>query len=89
MATLRNRNGKWQVQVRIKGHASLAKSFTLKRHAERWARQAEAELEASTFRIDRRVLDHTTLREVLERYRREVTVRKRGAASENKRIDGS
>jgi integrase len=87
MATIRNRNGKWQAQVRIKGHAARTKSFTSKRDAERWARQTEAELEASALRVDHRVLDRTTVRDVLDRYRREVTVRKRGAASENKRLD--
>ncbi len=46
MATIRKRNGKWQAQVRIKGHAARTKSFTAKRDAERWARQTEAELEA-------------------------------------------
>ncbi|MCB1355021.1 MAG: hypothetical protein KDK53_00475 [Maritimibacter sp.] len=87
MATIRNRNGKWQAQVRIKGHAARTKSFTSKRDADRWARQTEAELEASALRVDHRVLDRTTVRDVLDRYRREVTVRKRGAASENKRLD--
>lgn len=87
MATIRNRNGKWQAQVRIKGHAARTKSFSSKRDAERWVRQTEAELEASALRVDHRVLDRTTMRDVLERYRDEVTCRKRGAASENKRLD--
>lgn len=87
MAIIRNRNGKWQAQVRIKGHAPCTKSFASKRDAERWARQTEAELEASALRVDYRVQDHTTMRDVPERYRREVTFRKRGAASENKRLD--
>ncbi len=87
MATIRKRNGKWLTQVRIKGHAARTKSFTAKRDADRWVRQTEAELEASALRVDLRVLDRTTMREVLERYRDEVTCRKRGAASENKRLD--
>ncbi|MFD0980682.1 tyrosine-type recombinase/integrase [Tropicimonas aquimaris] len=87
MATIRNRNGKWQAQVRIKGHTARTKSFTTKRDAERWARQTETEIEASALRVDHRVLDRMTVRDVLERYRREVTSRKRGAASENKRLD--
>ncbi|EAU45957.1 tyrosine-type recombinase/integrase [Salipiger bermudensis] len=88
MAAIRNRNGKWHAQVRIKGHASQTKSFTTKRDAERWAKQTEAELQASALRIDIRVLDRVTVRDLLERYRREVTATKRGAASESKRIDG-
>jgi len=88
MAALRNRNGKWQAQVRIKGHAPQTKSFISKRDAERWARQIETELEASALRVDHRALDRTTVRDLLERYRREVTFGKRGAASEAKRLDG-
>ena len=86
MAIIRNRNGKWQAQVRMQGHAPRSKSFISKRDAERWARQTETELEASALRIDLRSLDRTTMKELLDRYRREVTVHKRGAASENKRI---
>jgi len=87
MAALRNRNGKWQAQVRIKGHAPRTKSFISKRDAERWARQTETELEATVLRVDHRVLDRTSVRDLLDRYRKEVTVRKRGIASEEKRLD--
>lgn len=52
MATIRNRNGKWQAQVRLKGHAARTKSFTSKRDADRWAGQTEAELDASARRVD-------------------------------------
>jgi hypothetical protein len=45
MASLRFRNGKWQVQVRRLGHAARAKSFQSKSDAQRWARQTEAELD--------------------------------------------
>lgn len=88
MATLRNRNGKWQAQVRRNGHSPRTKSFLSKRDAERWARQTEAELDATAFAFDPRVLERTTVRDLLTRYRKEVTVTKRGHASEHKRIDG-
>lgn len=52
------------------------------------ARQTEAELDASALGYDPRVLDRTTIRDLLGRYRKEVTVTKRGHASENKRLDG-
>lgn len=65
MAAIRNRNGKWHAQVRLKGHASQTKSFTTKRDAERWAKQTEAELQASALRIDIRVLDRITVRGLL------------------------
>ncbi len=81
MAAIRNRNGKWQAQIRIKGHAPRTKSFASKKDAERWARQTEAELDASALRVDHRLLDRTTVRDLLDRNRREVTPAKRGAAS--------
>ncbi len=88
MATIRNRNGKWQAQVRRNGHAPRFKSFITKRDADKWARQVEAELDATVIAFDPRILERTTMREVLERYRREVTGSKRSHASENKRLDG-
>ena len=73
MATIRNRNGKWQAQVRRNGHTPRTKSFLSKRDAMQWARQTEAELDATVFAVDLRVLDRTTLRDLLTRYRNEVT----------------
>lgn len=87
MATIRNRNGKWQAQVRRNGHTPRSKSFLSKRDAEKWARQMEAELDATALAFDPRVLERTTVRDLLGRYREEVTVSKRGHASENKRLD--
>ncbi len=87
MANLRNRNGKWQVQVRRNGHAPRAKSFINKADAQKWARRVEAELDTAVVSYDPRVLDRTTVGELLTRYRETVTVNKRGEASERKRID--
>jgi integrase len=87
MATIRNRNGKWQVQVRRNGHPARTKSFLSKRDAIQWARQTEAELDATALHHDPRVLERTTIRDLLLRYRQEVTITKRGQASECTRID--
>jgi hypothetical protein len=67
MANIRNRNGKWQVQVRRNGHTPRAKSFLSKRDAMQWARQTEAELDATALHHDPRVLERTTIRELLMR----------------------
>jgi hypothetical protein len=45
MATFKRRGAKWQVQVRLHGHAPLSRTFTLKSDAEGWARQTEASIE--------------------------------------------
>lgn len=87
MATLRNRNGKWQVQVRRYGHAPRSKSFLSKSDAQKWARRVETQLDAAVTPCDPRTLERTTVREILLRYRDAVTVDKRGEASERKRID--
>ena len=64
MATLRNRNGKWHVQVRRTGHATRTRSFLSKTEAHRWARRVEAELDAAVIPFDPRVLEQTTIREL-------------------------
>ena len=41
MASLRQRNGRWQVQVRRRGHTSVSKTFHLRKDALAWAQRAE------------------------------------------------
>lgn len=72
MATIRNRNGTWQVQVRRNGHAPRSKSFLSKRDALNLATQTEAEMDATVFAVDLRVLGRTTMRDLQTRYRSEV-----------------
>jgi hypothetical protein len=45
MASFRNRNGNWQVRVRRKGQSDVVNSFQTKQDAERWARQAESDID--------------------------------------------
>ena len=88
MATIRQRNGKWQVQIRRDGHSARTTTFQNKRDAAKWARQTEADLDANVFKFDTAKLERMTVSELLDRYRQEVTPSKRGAASEYKRLDG-
>jgi integrase len=71
MATIRNRNGRWQALVRYKGFPPETKTFQRKEDAARWAREVERELDLKGFYnpID----TQTTLSELLERYSQEVT----------------
>ncbi len=87
MATLQNRNGKWHVQVRRTGYPSRTRSFLSKADAQKWGRRVEAELDAAVIPCDLRILDRTTVRELLLRYRDNVSVNKRGEGPERKRID--
>jgi integrase len=85
MANLRNRDGKWQAQVRRAGHKPRTMSFLSKADAQRWARQMEAELDRAAIPNDTRRLDTCSIADVMNRYK--VTPKKRGAASELKRIE--
>jgi hypothetical protein len=87
MATVRKLRGRWQAQVRRRGVPPRAKSFDTKTEAERWARDLEAEADRSGWVADTRAAEKTTLKELLTRYRDEVTPTKRGAVSERARIN--
>jgi hypothetical protein len=87
MATIRKLRGRWQAQVRRRGVAPRAKSFNTKADAQRWAQDLEAEANRSGWVADTRLAEKTTLRELLTRYRAEVTPGKRGAVSEASRIN--
>lgn len=87
MATIRKRNGKWQAQVRRTNYAPRTQSFASKADAHRWARNIEGELDRSLIPHDTQHLSDITVSELLIRYRDMVTIKKRGFASERKRIE--
>ncbi|SEH42656.1 hypothetical protein SAMN05216228_1003329 [Rhizobium tibeticum] len=79
MATIRKLRGRWQAQVRRRGMKPRCKSFDTKLEAEKWARDLEAQVDRFGAAPDTRILESTTLGELLERYQREVSPTKRGA----------
>lgn len=88
MATLRKRNNKWHVQIRRIGHPSQSKSFLSKADAHVWARHIEGEMDKAALPIDNtRVLEQMTVADLITRYRDNVTINKRGVASESKRLE--
>jgi integrase len=87
MATIRKLRGRWQAMVRRKGMAPRCKSFDNKVDAERWARNLETEVDRCGSLPDTRTAESTTLREILTRYRDEVSPKKRGVVSEVARIN--
>ena len=87
MATLRKLRGRWQAQVRRRGMKPRAKSFDSKAEAERWARDLETQVDRFGAAPDTRLLESTTLRNLLVRYQHEVTPKKRGHVQESQRID--
>jgi len=78
MATIRKRNSKYQVQVRVQGSAPISKTFTRLEDAKAWARLTEIEAEQTGLPADPRTLARTTVADILERYRDEVIPKKRG-----------
>lgn len=82
MATFTKRDGKWRVQIRIKG-VSRSATFTTKAAANAWALGQEVELQSAA----RGELPQKTWREALERYSNEVSPTKRGQRWEKIRIN--
>jgi len=76
MATFERRGNFWRAKIRRAGLPAQTRTFDNKTLAQRWARGVEAEMDQG-IAVDRRVAERTTLAEVLERYRREVTPTKR------------
>lgn len=86
MATFKQReSGRWQAVIRRRGEPGQSKTFRRRADAEAWARSVEVAMDKGSF-VSRAEAESTTLKEALERYQREVTPRKRGAAVEEYRI---
>lgn len=86
MATIRKRGAsQWEAQVRKKGFLSQSKTFETRKEAAAWASVVESEMVRGVF-VSRTESENTTLREALERYRREITTTKRNTAAELGRI---
>ena len=83
MASLRKRNGKWQVRVKRLGHQPIYKSFTRKSDAQQWARQMEAEADRQGLPANVDQLKSITVGDLIDRYDLEVVARKRCAKVES------
>jgi integrase len=82
VATIRQRNGKYQVQVRRKGQPSITKSFQHKKDALAWARQTEVLADREELDEPLKELEQITLGDLVKRYLGAVTPKKRGAGTE-------
>jgi integrase len=85
MATYQRRGAAWRVQVRMRGHA-LSSTFDTHEEARIWATAQEAKLaEMGRGKAGTRAL--VTVREVLARYRDDVSPKRRGGRWEIIRLD--
>ena len=76
MASIRKRNGLWQVQVRSRHASSTSKSFHRKTDAARWATTQEALMQSGQWE-DNKTNKHT-IGDMMLRYLDVVTPTKRG-----------
>ena len=81
MATFRKRNSKWEAQVRIKGHKNVSKSFILKEHAIKWAKDTEIKIERGIY-IDYKDLQSLQFKELIKRYLLEISPLKKSYLKE-------
>ncbi|MCF6194685.1 MAG: hypothetical protein L3J46_10185 [Kangiellaceae bacterium] len=87
MATIQHRGPyQWRVQVRRKGYPIQRKTFETKAEANAWARQIESEMDRGVFRSIAEA-ERTTLEELLDRYRKEITPLKKGSKQEFSKLN--
>lgn len=86
MASITKRKTGYQAEVRRKGFPTVSKVFGNRKDAEAWARLIESEMDRGCF-IDRTEAERTTLGEVLERYKQEISPKKKSAETEIMRIN--
>jgi integrase len=86
MASIKQRTSGYQAQVRRKGFPTLSRMFASRKDAEAWARMIESDMDRGTF-LDRTEAERTTLGELLKKYQKEISPRKRAGAIEVIRIN--
>ena len=75
-ATFYKRMGKWGVWIRGSFHKPIHKTFVSKLDAQRWARETKRLIKVGQY-VDLSEANKTILVELLERYEREVSSKKR------------
>jgi integrase len=86
MATFRKLpSNKWQAIVRRKGVASISNTFSTKLDADKWARQIEIQLDQGTYNLQPKKQE-ITVSDAIDRFAKEVTPLKKGAAQEFRRL---
>jgi integrase len=85
MASFRQRAGKWQARVTIKGFPTATRSFDSKANAQRWSRELESAMDRGIYQNQVQA-NNMMFREVMQRYLEEVTPSKRGVRRESENI---
>lgn len=85
MASFRQRAGKWQARVSVKGFPTETRSFNTKSDAQRWSRELEYAMDCGVYKNQAQA-DDLLFRDVMQRYLEEVTPTKRSAKRETEGI---
>ncbi|MDN7178557.1 hypothetical protein M0D69_11095 [Caballeronia sp. SEWSISQ10-4 2] len=86
MAYINQRGAYWRAEIRRRGYKPTYRTFDTKQQAQQWARRIEGDIDSGVH-VDRTESERTTLREALERYRRDILPEKRHPYQENCRIN--
>ena len=86
MAYIRKRNNKFQVIIKKQEYPRLSKTFLEKKTAQLWATEIELQMEKKTFE-DYSPAQSICLKELLIKYRDEITSQKKGFAPETCKIN--
>ena len=87
MATIRKRKHKYEVQIRRRGFAPISRSFHRHADAEEWARFMETQADRGELPTPMKVLDQHKVKDLLIRYRDEISAKKRSYYSEKYALD--
>jgi len=82
MATIRKRNGKFQAIIRRAGFNTVSRTFTLRKDALEWSRDTELKADRRGMPQNLKVLEQTTLHNMLTKYRDTVIPQKRSPKNE-------
>ena len=86
MASITKRGKLWLVQIRRKGEPPQSCTFPTQADARAWAIAEEARIDRAEPPTPRKLLTATTLGQLIERYKLEVTPHKRSAETELSRL---
>ena len=85
MASIRKHHKKYQVLIRRKGHPLICKSLASYSDATKYAQESESNIAKGLY-ADLSEANQTLLKDALQRYKEEVTAKKKGAKQEAYKI---
>ena len=85
MASIRQRNGRWQARIIRKGHTDEARTFATRQDAQKWARAVESSMDRGGY-VSSTSAERITLAEIIARYLEDVTPTLKGAKDDAIRL---